>query len=148
MSDSDNLTPRQLRAAERFQEDEGLAGSLTDEPASQLVRWACEAAVRAAAPQYSDEQADAMLAAIRQATRQAARQAAAGGQDVIAVAQAALAMIAPERTEVSVAEVAEPQPPTPNPQPPTPNPQPPTTLRRRIESLRVRLISLIGHRPS
>ncbi|MEI7770638.1 MAG: hypothetical protein WCI67_11640 [Chloroflexales bacterium] len=95
MSDSDSLTPRQRQAAERMLEDEGLAGDLEDPQAQRLVRWAGAAAVRAAAPQQSDERAAALVAAVRQAARRAARQAAEGGLDVIALAEAALAELAP-----------------------------------------------------
>jgi hypothetical protein len=139
--ESDNLTPRQQRAAERILEDEGLTGGLVDEPASHLVRWASEAAVRAAATTFSDEQVNAALAAIRQAARQAARQAGAD-QDVVGLAQAALEQASPQ---LGAAPPPVAEPPAAEPQPSALSPQP-SALRRRIESLRVRLISLISHR--
>ncbi len=130
MSDSTSLTPRQQRAAEYILEDEGLTGDLEDSQAQQLVNWAGDAAVRAAAPRQSDAQAEALVAAVRQAARRAARQAAEQGQNVVALAEAALAEFAPT---------------VPGAQPPAPRTP---TLRRRIESLRTRLISLISHRTS
>src|SRR5688572_2950427 len=94
MSESDNLTPRQQSAAESIQEDEGLTGDLTDDQARALVRWAGTAAARAAAPGPSDDEAAALVGAVRRAARQAAHQAAPG-QDIVALAEAALAEAAP-----------------------------------------------------
>lgn len=127
MSDSASLTSRQQRAAERILEDEGLTGELSDGLAEYLIHWASDLAIHAAAPQYTDAQADAYIAAIRQAARRAARQAATG-QDLIALAQAALTDLAPELQAFVALE------------------RQPLIVRRRIESLRVRLISLLSHR--
>lgn len=140
---SDNLTPRQLRAAERLFEDEGLTGDLTDDAARAVLHWASEVAVHTSGPVYSDEQADAAFGAIRRAVRQAARQVSDGdGDDVVALAKTALAQLAPEL----VAPLAPP------PTPPTPPPEvhvqrlSPPPAHRRIAALRVRMISLTSHR--
>lgn len=139
MTNSDNLTPRQQRAAERILEDEGLAGSLSDEPASRLVGWASEEAIRAATDTASEGEMEARLADIRRAARQAARQASSG-HDIVAIAQALLGQAAspqigdsPPPTAEAVGEKAT-------------APTPVSVFQRRIESLRVRLISLISHR--
>ncbi len=134
MPDMENLTPRQLLAAERIQEDEGFAGGLADDAAARVIRWAGEVAVRSAVPEVSDELLEATLSALRQAARQAARQSYTG-EDVLVLAQAAFAKLAP----------ALPPPPPAAPTLSKP-PAPIVPTKRPCVGLAVRQISLTSHR--
>ncbi|EFO79377.1 hypothetical protein OSCT_2725 [Oscillochloris trichoides DG-6] len=148
MLDMEHLTPRQLLAAERIQEDEGFAGGLADDAAARVIRWAGEVAVRSAVPEVSDDLLDATLSALRQAARQAARQAHTG-QDVLALAQAAFATLAPALPSPAPATLSQPLEAVvalasePAPVPPAAPVVPPN--RPRV-ALGVRQISLTTHR--
>ncbi|WP_129627466.1 hypothetical protein [Candidatus Oscillochloris fontis] len=146
MPDTENLTPRQLLAAERIQEDEGFAGGLEDAAAVRLIRWAGEVAVQAAVPEVSDDLLDATLSALRQAARQAARQTYTG-QDVLVLAQAAFAKLAPALPTAPPTSAPTLSKPTEIESPPPAPPSSPTQAPQRLRvSLRVRQISLTTHR--
>jgi hypothetical protein len=95
MTDSD----RRQRIIERIQEDERLRGDLAGEAARALVEWAVRRAEAAIDAAQSDESVDAAVMAIRAAARAAAHSGATTAQEVIAKAEAALAL--PEHAHVS-----------------------------------------------
>lgn len=83
---------RQQRLIERVQEDERLRGDLEDTAAIALVQWASDQVARAAAdPARPDDEVETEVQSIRRAARTAANSGEGDPQQLIALANEALA---------------------------------------------------------
>ena len=121
---TEQLSERQQSAAERIEEDEGLAGDLTDAPARALIDWARARAVAIASnAALSDEQVSEQVGALRRAARAVA---ASGETDAPALlAKASAALGAGGAAALAATNPPEPAPPAPEPASPAPEPERP-----------------------
>lgn len=99
---SRNLTPLQQLVVEALQEDERLTAGLSDDQATQLLRWATTRAVDLTATIVDEATAETIAQALRQAVRAAAR-----ADGTVATAERTLTTLLP--TPPSLRETAPDQ---------------------------------------
>lgn len=87
---SRNLTPLQQLVVEALQEDERLTAGLSDDQATQLLRWATTRAVALTTTTADEATAEMITQALRQAVRAAAR-----ADGTVATAERALTTLLP-----------------------------------------------------
>lgn len=103
---SRNLTPLQQLVVEALQEDERLTAGLSDDQATQLLRWATTRAVALTATTADEATAETIAQALRQAVRAAAR-----ADGTVATAERTLTTLLPTPSspvETTPAQHAEP----------------------------------------